>query len=118
MNFNKCAFLNEKTECVNAQYHTNKNECENCIYRPNAQRTLDEIDLCADCEHCAVVKYEFENKIVHIVGCKLYGCFNETSEKRLDNCIDCPNSETIRLNSERVNYTAIRCKNAKCWEQT
>ena len=99
------------------KYNDNREKCKACIKRPNALKILDEIDLCAECEYGIVARWELENKFTHIIGCKMSHCQKATSEKELDNCIGCPNSETIQLNAERVNYTVIRCKKRKCFEE-
>jgi len=105
----------KKMNCTG--YDANNEKCKACIQRPDTLKILDEIDLCADCEHGIVARWEIENKFVHIIGCKMNDCEKAKTEKELDNCINCPNSETIQFNSERVNYTAIRCKKRMCFEQ-
>jgi len=99
------------------KYNDKSEDCRACINRPNALILLDELGQCADCEHGIIARYELQNKFTHIVGCKISRCPKVKKESELDNCINCLDSETLQFNSERVNYTAIRCKKCICFEQ-
>jgi len=107
-----CAFLNQDSECVN--YNENSTSCNKCVNRPNFNKTIDEIDLCADCEHGEAIRVKFKDSFAHVIHCKKSGCGN------VKKCVRCANNEIIQFQFENDNllYTAIRCNKLKCWEQT